>query len=382
MPNPLWISGAMYLYYYMALGSYMPYINLYYQRMGLSGIQIGILSALPVLITTSTVLIWGSIADAFNWHRSILRINLLLSAGAILLLSTASNFQGLIPFVVAYAFFTSPIVPLLDSSALEAIQGSNRSYGDMRVWGSVGWSISTLLVGVFIQQFNIRWLFFCYVAIILLTFIISLFQPEQKQALKSSVIRGLKDLMSTPFIVFLLSIFLISLTLGAANSFFSIYLDSIGAREGSIGLGWAVASISEIPIMLFSGYLIRRIGASGLLKISFITFFARWLLYSFISTPSLAILVQFLHGLSFATYLVGSVTYVNERAPEGMRTSALSVLNIAAFGVGSISGSLIGGYLYETAGMTWLFRSLSLIAVGGFVLFLVSQRRSMEAAYS
>jgi PPP family 3-phenylpropionic acid transporter len=215
----------------------------------------------------------------------------------------------------------------------------------------------------------------------LLTFVISLFQPRRDLALKVSVARGLKDLLSNaPFLLFLLSIFLVSLTMGAANSFLSLYLNAIGAGEGAIGLGWAVASISEIPVLLFSGSILRRIGTGGLLKIAFIAFAARWLLYSFISTPTLAILTQALHGLSFGAFLIGSVTYVNERAPRGMNTSAQSVLNLVMFGVGAISGSLVGGYLYETAGVIWLFRVLSLIAATGLILFLASQRRPLGTA--
>lgn len=363
----------------MALGSFMPFINLYYQRMGMSGIQIGVLSALPVLVTSTTVMIWGGIADTRHWHNRILRINLILAAGAILLLSTASSFQALIPFVVAYALFNSPLVPLLDSSALEIAESKKRTYGDVRVWGSVGWSISTLLVGVIIQQFNIKWLFYSYVIVMLVTFVISLFLPVKTQVLRSSLARGMKDLlMNVPFIVFLISIFLAALTLGAANSFFSIYLDSIGTGEGGIGLGWAISSLSEIPVMLYSGYLLKQIGSGGLLKIAFITFIIRWMLYSFISTPSLAILVQALHGLSYATYLIGSVTFVNERTPTGMSTSALSLLNLVSFGAGSISGSLLGGYIYQVAGIAWLFRSLSLIALVGFCFFLYSQQKPLK----
>jgi MFS transporter, PPP family, 3-phenylpropionic acid transporter len=59
MPNPVLISSALFFGYYMALGSYLPFINLYYERLGLSGVQIGILSALPVLVAASMVLVWG-----------------------------------------------------------------------------------------------------------------------------------------------------------------------------------------------------------------------------------------------------------------------------------------------------------------------------------
>jgi PPP family 3-phenylpropionic acid transporter len=365
----------MYFSFYMALGCFMPFINLYYERLGMSGIQIGTLAAVPVLVASSTVLIWGSIADKFQWHRGILRASFLLGAGAILLLSTAETFPQLLLYIVIFAFFTSPTVPLLDSAALEAAESSGHTYGELRLWGSVGWSISAVLIGLIIQRLAIAWLFYCYIIIILLTFLLSLFQTRRLEMPQISLRSGYKKLLyNRSFLLFLLSIFLASLTLNAANSFFSIYLDAIGTSEGGIGLGWAIASMIEIPVMLYSGRIIGRIGAGGLLKIAFIIFAIRLLAFSFTTTPALALSLQLLSGLSFAFYLVGGVTYVKEHTPEGLSTTAQSIYNLVGFGVGSIAGSLVGGYLYETAGITILFRLLSVVAVVALGVFWVSQR--------
>lgn len=375
MQKRLILAGALYFGYYMALGSYNPFINLYYDRLGLSGVQIGVLAAIPVLVSSTTVLLWGGIADARQWHRGILRLNLLLCAVAVLMLSTASTFVTLIPWIVAYAFFNSPLVPLLDSSTLGAVEKTRRSYGEIRVWGSIGWTLSTFLVGWIIQQYTVKWFFYIYAAVMAITFLISVFQPRPKPLPRPSVRSGLVDLLSDmKMLLFLLSIFLVSVTLGAANSFLSIYLDAIGTPEASIGLAWSLSAASEIPVMLYSGVLIRRISSAGLLKISFVVFFMRWLLMSFITDPTLAVLVQGLHGLSFATLLIGSVTLLYERAPEGLVTTGQSVLNLVTFGVGSIAGSLIGGFLVESAGLAWLFRVLSVFAASGLFTFLVSQR--------
>jgi MFS transporter, PPP family, 3-phenylpropionic acid transporter len=374
-PRPAFLSSALYFSYYLALGAIIPFINLYYERLGLSGLQIGALTAIPVLISSTAVLLWSSLADTLRWHRRILRIGLFLSAATILLLSTATTFEGLLGYIVIYAFFMSPVVPLLDSWALEAAEDSHRSYGELRLWGAVGWSISTVLVGLIIQRFGIHWLFYCYVALLLLTFFIALFQPRRKVIERQSLRHGLRTLLlNYPILLFLLAVFLVSLSLNANLSFFSIYLDTIGASEGAIGLGWAIASLSEIPVMLFSGRIARRIGATGLLKVAFTIFAIRWLLYSFITTPALALAVQALHGLSFGAYLVGGVTYINERTPAGLSTTAQALLNLVSFGLSSIAGSLLGGYLFETLGFTWFFRLLTLIVLLAFALFLLSQR--------
>ena len=377
---PLFLAGALYFTYYMALGSLMPFINLHYERLGLSGLRIGALTALPVLVSSATVMVWGSIADALHLHNRILRIALLGGAGAILLLSTARSFPILVLFVVAYAFFTSPVVPLLDSSALEVAKKRERSYGQLRVWGAVGWSVATLAVGALIERFATGFLFYGYVLFVLLTLGIALFQREREEELRSPLRQGLTTLLlDRALLLFLVSVFLVSLTISGVSAFFSIYLDAIGAGEGSIGLAWAIASISEIPIMLYSGRIIRRTGAGGLLKIAFLTFALRWLLLSFIETPAFAIALQALHGISFGAYLVGGVTYMSERAPAGLGTTAQSLFNLVAFGAGSIGGSLLGGYLYDRTGMFFLFRVLSVVAALGLVVLLASRRLEGEA---
>lgn len=376
MPKRTLLSGALYLGYYLALGAYYSYINLNFERLGFTGIQIGTLSAIPVLISSSTVMIWGGLADRHRWHHRILRTNLLLCALSVLLLSTAGSFQAIIPFIAGFALFNSPLVPLLDNTALEAIEGSKNPYGQVRVWGSIGWSISTVLVGLIIQRFAIQWMFYIYAALMVLTFCISLLLPRRQVKLKTSLTAGLKKLvLHLPFILFLLSIFLIAVTLSASNAFFSIYLDGIGASESIIGLAWAVSSLSEIPIMLFSAAIIRKTGASGLLKIALLAFCLRWYLLSLIRIPHLALVVQVLHGITFGGFLIGSVTYINDQATQGVRPSALAMSNLVTFGIGAFIGSLLGGFEYEWGGAAWLFRILGLIAAAGLGVFLLSQRQ-------
>ena len=368
-------TRAMYISFYMAFGAFLPFINLYYERMGLSGVQIGILTAISFLVISIAAPLWGGYADAHNRHRSVFRIALLLSPVAVALLSQANSFLVYIPFVVAYAVFSSPIVPLQDSAALEVAEAHERTFGALRAWGSLGWSISTVLVGVLMQLWGIEWLFYIYIVFMLVTFLFSLFQPARKHVLQSTLRHGLRILLyQREILIFLFSIFLLAVTVGAVSSFLSIYLDGIGAVEGYIGLAFAIAAISEVPVMLYSGRIMRRIGSSGLLKVSFFTFALRWILLSFIDVPVWALLVQVLHGISYAAFIVGGVTYINERTPEGLSTTAQAIFNVVIFGLGAIVGALLGGYLFDTVGMMTLFRILTLVALLGLLVFWLADR--------
>jgi MFS family permease len=166
----------------------------------------------------------------------------------------------------------------------------------------------------------------------------------------------------------------VAITFGGFNSFFSIFLDDIHATEGLIGLAWTLAALSEIPVFLAAGLLIKKISASGLLKISFLAFALRWLLLSFISTPVLALLTQLLQGISLASFLVGGITYVSELAPVGLNTTAQSIFTSVSYGLAAIMGSLIGGYFYDNWGMPAMFRFFCLIAIFGLFIFSVGNK--------
>jgi PPP family 3-phenylpropionic acid transporter len=373
--NPLVDARAMYCFYYMALGAFMPFINLYYERMGLSGLQIGTLAALPVLIAVFFTFIWGAVADGLRLHNFILRGALIMAPLVVFTLSRSSHFASLIPLVLVYALVTSPIVPLLDSNALEVAQEHHSSFGEIRVWGSIGWALATWLMGMMIELLNIHWLFYGYILFMAVTFLLALFQAPRKLRVRDSLTHGLRALFQRDFIVFLVSIFLLNSASSGASQFFSLYMDKIGAGESMIGLSWALAALSELPVMLFSAVLLRRFGSDGLLKIAFLIFIVRWWLYSVINIPGWALVVQCLHGFSFAAFLVGAVTFVSERSPEGFSTTALAIYNTVAFGLASMAGSMIGGLLYDSVGSSQMFRVFSLLGVGGLAIFLLAGKR-------
>ncbi len=360
----------LYFGYYMALGSLSPFIALYFQRSGLNGMQIGSLGALITIVTSVTAIPLGAAADRFRAHRPILGLALALAPVCIFLLSRTSDYLLIIPLIIVYAVFISPIIPLLDSSALKVTKFAKVTYGQLRVGGTLGWIISVWLVGILIEAFDIHWLFYSYVACMSLTFMCFLIRPLQGGSPPIPVWANLRLLLlDPPVIYFLVSIFLVAAGSGAVMNFFSLYLDGIGAAEATIGLAWALAAVSEVPVMIYSGLLIRRLGASGLPKLAFIIYAVRWLLFSYITDPGWALAVQLLHGLSFAAFLTAGVTYLNERTPTGLTTTAQAVFNVVAFGIASIFGSLLGGYLYDIVGMAIMLRVLSLLTVSGLVLF-------------
>jgi PPP family 3-phenylpropionic acid transporter len=372
-------TRLLYLFFFMALGAFFPFITLYYDQIGLSGFQIGTLSALPLIVTSFTSLFWGVLADALRLHRRILSISLLLSACTVYLISKTSQYELLIPIVLIYAFFATPITPLLDTAALDTIETNKGTFGGMRVWGTIGWIVSTSIVGAVIDRFGILWLFYSYIALLGVTFLISLGQPTRGQIPRPPLRQSLRQLLTRrTLFLFLASVFLLAIAMGTSDYFFSLYMDGLGANEGTIGLAWSISASTEIPLMLYSGTLLRTIGVNGMLSFSFITYAIRWLLFSFIQIPAWVLPVQLLQGLGFSTFIVASVTYINDHTPKSLRTTGQSLLNIVSMGLGPIVGALVGGYFYDVVGMAVLFRIITIVTLLGLVVFILARRFKNE----
>jgi len=65
---------GFYFLYFGAVGCLSPYLNLYYQRVGLTGLQIGVLSAIAALVTQLASPLWGMLGDSHTPHRTLLSV--------------------------------------------------------------------------------------------------------------------------------------------------------------------------------------------------------------------------------------------------------------------------------------------------------------------
>ena len=150
------IPKAFYFLFYAALAALSPFLVLYYQQLGFSGRQIGLLTGLPPLVTLVSSTLWSGAADATQQHRWVLALALCGTLGAVLALSFTSRFIYLIPVVGLYAFFLAPVTPLVDNAVLDML-------GDLSVLGSIygsftgvrsGHSLNTKMVRRLAEQWG------------------------------------------------------------------------------------------------------------------------------------------------------------------------------------------------------------------------------------
>jgi PPP family 3-phenylpropionic acid transporter len=103
----------------------------------------------------------------------------------------------------------------------------------------------------------------------------------------------------------------------------------------------------EIPFFYFSARIIARLGLRTTLLITVLATAVRLVLYSVVNTPSLALPIEILHGISWSLFWVICVELVYKLVQKELLATGQSLLYAAYYGAGAVIGNYWVGYLTE-----------------------------------
>jgi MFS family permease len=138
---------------------------------------------------------------------------------------------------------------------------------------------------------------------------------------------------------------------------------------------WIVMLVFEIPLVLATGRGLKRLGARGLLAAGVLASGVRWLLCAGIGDIYWLYPIQVLHGLTVVGLNLGSPLYLDEVAPEKLRSTAQGILSMVSVGIAGILSNAGAGWLIERAGIDWLYwiSGIGSIALGAAVAALLPE---------
>ena len=365
-----WIISVQYFLYFGVMGIFLPYFNLYCHRIGFSGSQIGALSALKSLMMVVTPLLWAMLADRYQIRRPVYLFCLIFSTAVWGLYFFTTTYAYMAAVTIVYGIFHAPVISFLEAFTMDILGANKKSYGKIRVWGSVAFIAITLIMGQLIDLFG--------VAIILsLIFVGSMIQtaaafkiPLIKVGARTSLLPQMLHFFSKRIIIFLICAFLMLVSHGAYYAFFSIHLEKLGLGGAFIGVAWALASISEIIIMMQSDRILKRFAPEKVLLFAFLTAALRWFLLIFVRSPIVIMLLQGMHAFTYGAFHVASIIYIDMLIPEGSKTLGQAVNNAATYGLGLMIGFFISGYIFDWQGASAMFFVSGLIALAAGGIFV------------
>jgi len=367
---------AFYFCFYAANSSLLPFLALYYRESGLSGTQIGLLVGLSPIITWLAAPFWGALADTTRQHRAILLTTIISTMVTVALIGLVNGFWWLVPIVGLYAFFSAPIIPLVDNSVMSMLGERRELYGRQRVWGSIGWGVSAAVAGVLIDRFGQGVSFYVYVFFFIILALIATKLGVSGGAIGQPFWQGMRALAGNrALVIFLITVLFTSIGSGIVNNYVFIYLKDLGATGALMGISLTVATLSEIPVFYFSSILLRKLGARGLLVLSLLAYVVRMLAYTLLPPVWLVLIINLLHGLTFAALWVAGVSYANEVAPPGMGATAQGLFSGMTMGLGAAAGALLGGLLFDSFGPIVMFRTGAAVVMVGIIFFALTGRK-------
>jgi len=362
------IISAQYFLYFGVMGIFLPYFNLYCYHIGFSGFQIGTLSALRSVTLVLFSMILGALADHFHIRKTIYILCNFISMGIWSLYLLTTDFYPMLFITLIYGIFYSPIISFLEAFTMDILGKEKRTYGKVRVWGSLSFIATVILLGRIIDLYSIK-----IIIILILTgsFIQAFFAigvPDIKVNKKASFLSGAKSFLNKRVILFLTSAFLMLVSHGTYYGFFSIHLEQLGFGKTFIGITWALASVSEIIVMINSEKIFKRFSIDNILFFSFMVAALRWFILFFAHSPVIIIISQLLHAVTYGTFHIASILYIDMLSPDEAKTMGQAINNAVTYGVGMMVGFFVSGYLYESIGSFSMFMMSSIIALAGGIL--------------
>jgi MFS transporter, PPP family, 3-phenylpropionic acid transporter len=369
--SDLWIARLYYFCWLGGAGFINPFLNLFYTRRGLSGVEIGWVAAVGALVATLAAPWWSGLIDrSAARSRRLLQISIVASGLIMVAVGEQVQFVWIALLSGLRMLFYAAISPLSDALVLRITGGTRAGYGSVRVWGSLGWALIVLVSGWLIERTGFMAGFIGIGATALASAILlaalspELFVKPGAHPVRRDLLGAVRASLRNPALVGLA--LLVAVT-GLANAgvlqFEPIYLSQLGADTALIGVAGMVSSVVELAGMLWADRVIRRYGPAVTLRVAMLIYAGlRAAVFIFPSIPTI-IVTRAIGGLAFSLYTVALVRFIADQTVPEETATTLAVFTVTLVSLIGIVGNPLAGAFFDHLGARWLYP----IAVLGYV---------------
>lgn len=365
--------SMFYLLLYLGMGTFMPFMSLFLSQRGFDGGEIGIILAAGSLAGIIAQPVFGLINDASKDYRTLLKVSLFLTSMVVLGYFFSESLVVMIITAVLFSFINTPTAPIIDSIAVDNGPAFGFSYGQVRVWGAIGFSAITAIAGYIFNAIGFKYISVGYALFAFLMFLMIFTFPKIDRPKRPAVLGegGIGEVFfNWRFILFVVICMMVSVTRTMNFSYFSIYFTELHYPVDLIGWNFTIAAAVEIPLFWLSSKVIRRLGLFPMLIIGTCAYAVKYIAMGFAPPFGVILGLQALDGLGFAFYMSSVVEIVNLMAPEHAKATSQTVF-AAAGGIAGIGANLVGGLIVDNKGPQFLFLLIGGIAVLSVILFII-----------
>lgn len=301
------------------------------------------------------------------------------------------GFGATAAFLSLYSFGYKGAVPLSDSLIQKFLTGGENDYGKVRVAGSIGYVVMTLLLQRFVpagtaRQYMVWMMASAGLFALSLFFVPGILASQGKDILaaekpasqiSSEKTEDLWQIQAQFPKIFWMGLWLLFLGffgLTPVTKMLALYTTEF-LHSNAVGALSAISAASEIPFMFFSGRFLRRYGSLNLLVFCTALVGVRMLLYILFPNMTGAVLGQLLNSVTYGLYHPAAVVFVAQYAPKGKLMISMSLYSIFALGLASVLGNSLGGWMIDSFGYPVLFTTFAVFPLVGVLVYLFVRKK-------
>lgn len=436
MPTDRWLLWPKLLYFTLNCLCYSTYTftaHYFYRVWGVTDADFGYMLVLCAVSFTGSIL-WNALADRTGAHKGILLSTTAAYAAFFLLLKTELFIDQ--PYRIRFAFVAfcygasnfcvSALFPLLDSQIFVLLSRDARFskslFGRQRLFGSLGQSFITVLLGCLIDDNHFDPIFYSLLASTVLFCGLVAFGIPGRRAAKAACIEspeqagkapddassardrhpsspppqkeeggqklsfwvGALGLIRSPgFAVFISVILLASTSRAVVGNYLPQYFKNcMKLSETQYSIMLQARLITELAAFFLGKQMLDRFGPHWMLLVGQVAGLARVLSYALLPSRfpwTLApTLVELLKGINNACLISAGARIAHDLASDGTAAVAQGLFsgihsNLAMAAAGIVGGITLAGSRQSEDAFRYLFKCTSVISLAGILLSLFYQ---------
>ncbi|XP_023285617.1 major facilitator superfamily domain-containing protein 6 isoform X1 [Seriola lalandi dorsalis] len=336
--------------------------------------------------------------------------------------------------IIVGEFFSAPAVTIVDTVTLQYLGKARDRYGLQRMWGSLGWGLAMLLVGIWIDHthitvvidgvgcilpdfrlHNYQIAFIVFGVLMALAFVVATqfyFEKggDYQQELPEGVVEQtdsprsitdssssdqtpispsasqefhysdlLKLLCSVRYSSVLFVAWFMGFGYGFVFSFLYWHLEDLKGTTTLFGVCSVLSHVSELAAYFTSHKFIELVGHVRVLYIGLACNTARYLYISYLQNAWTVLPMEVLQGLTHASVWAACISFLSAAVPPALRTSAQGILQGLHLGLGRGCGAMVGGVFVSYFGAAATFRGIGMASLVILLIFAFIQCLSGEA---
>lgn len=335
------------------------FLSIFLASIGLSAGQIGLISSLISGVGIASQPTWGIISDRL---RSVKRCFALCMLGtalcAAVIPAASASPLALLPILLMLLYFFFHPSNMMMELWLVRVSSHPRlqiSYGSIRSWASIGYALFNLALVPVLRVMPVRVVYYFLAGFASLALAAALRVPAQSEAggeapprqrLRDMPFRSILNYWIVGHILFEV---LYQIPHGWRVTYMVFVLRDYGVDSSLYGALMFVAGICEVPMLLLSRRLTRRVGWAWPMIMSAAILALEYGLYAWGRSVPVLFAAQLLRGFSFALYVSCRFQYVYRLAPKGLEGSTQALVD-AVSAVANVAAAAAGGFLLERMG--------------------------------